>query len=366
MIAVKQILHAQFHFPHGSGSGACQGPGSASGLGSGTGLGPAVDPDAARGAAPDATPGSVLYGQLLDLAVDITPRVQPIPPDAAHLDITGALRYWQRDAEDLAALLRMRTVGLHGVWTTCAVAPNRMLATMTAAFTPLGTTSVLTEAEVTAWLRPRPVAALYGVGPATAATLAAYGLHTVGDLADAPLPALTRIFGSATGRALHAHANGHDLRPVDTHPVPKSLGAGHAFGADCLDADQHRRALLGLAHQLGARLRDDGQAAAGLTLTVRYADRTTTTRTRTLTEPTHHTGPLTGAAYELYALLGLQRARVRSLDLRAESLLPAREVRRQLSFDPAEERALAVEAAADRARARYGPDAVKPATLADK
>ncbi|CAM5305869.1 hypothetical protein SAVIM338S_00523 [Streptomyces avidinii] len=322
----KQILNARFHFPDGA--------------------------------------DTALYGQLLDLTADITPRVQPIPPDTAHLDITGSLRYWQRDAEDLAALLRMRTVALHGVRTTCAVAPNRMLATMTALFTPLGETTVLTEPEVTAWLRPRPVAALYGVGPATAAALAKYGLHTIGDLADAPLPTLTRLFGSATGRALHARAHGDDLRAVEPRPLPKSMSAGHSFEADCLDADQHHRALLGLAHRLGARLREEGQAAVGLTLTVRYADRTTTARSRALAEPTHHTRPLTGAAYDLYRLLGLQRARVRSFDLRADALRPASEARRQLTFDPADEQALAIEAASDRARARYGPDAVKPATLA--
>ncbi|MBT2450701.1 hypothetical protein J7F03_27245 [Streptomyces sp. ISL-43] len=325
-MTTKQILHARFHFPQAADAG--------------------------------------LYGQLLDLAADITPRVQPIPPDAADLDITGSLRYWQRDAEELAALLRLRTLALHGVPTTCAVAPNRMLATMTAASTPLGAATVLAEAEVTAWLRPRPVAALYGVGPATAAALATYGLHTVGDLADAPLPALTRIFGSATGRSLHARAHGEDLRPVDAHPVPKSLSAGHAFDADCLDADQHHRALLGLAHRIGARLREEDRAATGLTLTARYADRTTSTRTRALTEPTNHTRPLTGAAYELYGLLGLQRARVRSFDLRAEALCPASEARRQLTFDTADDQAFAIEVAADRARARYGPDAVKPATLA--
>ncbi|MGW6574050.1 hypothetical protein ACWGAN_17970 [Streptomyces sp. NPDC054945] len=66
-----------------------------------------------------------LYTQLLAVAEGITPRVQAIEPDAAHLDITGALRYWQRTPEQVAALLRLRTMALHGVQTTCAVAPNR-------------------------------------------------------------------------------------------------------------------------------------------------------------------------------------------------------------------------------------------------
>lgn len=138
-----------------------------------------------------------LYAQLLGVAEGITPRVQAIQPDSAHLDITGALRYWGRDPEGLAALLRMRTLALHGVQTTCAIAPNRMLATMAAATTPPGLTTVIEAEDIERWLRPRPVAALYGVGPATAAKLRTYGLHTIGDIADTPLPTLVRLFGAA-------------------------------------------------------------------------------------------------------------------------------------------------------------------------
>lgn len=82
----------------------------------------------------------------------------------------------------------MRTMALHGVETTCAIAPNRMLAAMAAAVTPPGATTVLEAGEVQRWLRPRPVAALHQVGPATAAKLRTYGLHTIGDLATHPCP----------------------------------------------------------------------------------------------------------------------------------------------------------------------------------
>ncbi|MFF3214190.1 hypothetical protein ACFYYB_26385 [Streptomyces sp. NPDC002886] len=310
------------------------------------------------GARPD------LYQQLLALADGLTPRVQAIPPDAAHLDITGALRYFDRDPEGIAALLRMRTLALHGVQTTCAIAPTRMLATMAAATTPPGGTTVIEAGNVQAWLRPRPVAALHGVGPATATKLRSYGLHTIGDLADAPLPALTRIFGAATGRSLHAHAHGHDLRTVQPQPIAKSMSTERDFDHDVLDPVEHRRALLAVAEELGGRLRDEQQIAGQLALTIQYADRSTSSRSRTLPEPTAHTRPLAGAAYELYDLLGLQRARVRTINLRAQDLRPAAEAAEQLSLDPTNDRALAVEAVTDRARARYGPGTIRPATLA--
>ncbi|MFB6864272.1 hypothetical protein ACFCZQ_33205 [Streptomyces virginiae] len=305
-----------------------------------------------------------LYAQLLTLAEGITPRVQALPPDAAHLDITGALRYWDRDPAGLAALLRLRTLALHGVQTTCAVAPNRMLATMAAAATPPGMTTVIDAADIEQWLRPRPVASLYGVGPATAGKLRTYGLHTIGDVADTPVPTLVRLFGAAAGRALHAHARGQDLRTVQTRPVAKSLGAERAFEQDVLDPVEHRRAVLSLAEEVAARLRDQQQAAGGLAVSVRYADRSSSTRSRTLTEASAHTRAIATSAYDLYDLLALQRARVRSISLRAQDLRPASEATQQLTLGPDDDRALAIEAVTDRARARYGPGTLRPAALA--
>ncbi|MGW3653621.1 DinB/UmuC family translesion DNA polymerase, partial [Streptomyces sp. NPDC000878] len=58
---------------------------------------------------------------------------------------------------------------------------------------------------------------------------------------------------------------------------------------DELDPAQHRRALLALADDLGTRLRADGQITTSLTCTVRYADQTSTRRSRPLPEATHHT-----------------------------------------------------------------------------
>ncbi|WP_443061126.1 hypothetical protein [Streptomyces sp. NBC_00464] len=57
----------------------------------------------------------------------------------------------------------------------------------------------------------------------------------------------------------------------------------------------------------------------------------------------------------LLALLGLQRARVRTISLRAERLLPAEQAVHQLTLDSSEDKARDLEAALDRACARYGP-----------
>ncbi|MFJ3310895.1 hypothetical protein ACIPSA_49795 [Streptomyces sp. NPDC086549] len=154
-------------------------------------------------------------------------------------------------------------------------------------------------------------------------------------------------------------------RGPSSRSLPKSTTVSHGFDHDELDPDHHHRALLALTHHLGVRLRDDHVVARTLTLTVRYADRTTTSRTRTLPETTAHTLALTRTATGLYESLGLQRARVRALSLTAE-LTDAAAAVHQLTFDPDDTKARRIEAAADRARRRYGTDAVLPAALAER
>ncbi|GAA3126142.1 hypothetical protein GCM10020254_86940 [Streptomyces goshikiensis] len=181
-----------------------------------------------------------------------------------------------------------------------------------------------------------------------------------------PLPTLVRLFGASAGRSLHAHAHGQDPRTVQAQPIAKSLAADRAFEHDALDPAEHRRTLLDLAEEVAARLRDGQQAAGGLALSVRYADRSTSTRRRTLAEATAHTRPIATTAYELYDLLALQRARVRAIGLRAHDLRPSSEATQQLTLDAGDDRALAIEAVTDRARARYGTGTIRPAALAKR
>ncbi|MEV0637077.1 ImpB/MucB/SamB family protein [Streptomyces sp. NPDC050619] len=305
------------------------------------------------------------YGDIIELMSSVTPHVQAIPPDAVQLDLTSALRYFDLSPYDVVQLARIRLKALYGIGSSAGLANNRMLAAMAADASAPGGTTWVPAGQAADWLYPRPVTALPGVGRTTAETLSRYGLHTIGQVIDLPAGTLQRLLGAGPARLLAERARGHDPRPVTPSEPAAHLVADLALERDCLDPAQHHRAVLGLAEQIGGRLRGERQVAGRLTLTVRYADRSSTTRTRTLSEPTDHSSALATAALELLNALGLQRARVRAFVLRADALLPADSAYRQLSLDPGDDRARAAEAAADRARRRFGPEAIRPATLAD-
>lgn len=69
------------------------------------------------------------------------------------------------------------------------------------------------------------------------------------------------------------------VSPIRSTSGRNSNRPTRSVSSDELDPAQHRRALLDLAGQLDTRLRTDAQAAAGLTITIRYADGATTPRT---------------------------------------------------------------------------------------
>ncbi|MER5196757.1 DNA polymerase Y family protein [Streptomyces sp. NPDC002755] len=301
---------------------------------------------------------------LLGLLEEFTPVVEALPPDGALADLRGAERYFGRSAVELASVIRVRALALHGVDCVIGAGPGPMSARMALRGARPGVTCAVPEDGVREFLAERPVVALPGVGTATARTLCEYGLDTLGRVAAAPLSTLQRLVGAKAGRELHEKANGVDRGRVVPNAVSRSLATERPFGRDESDPDRHRRALLSAAGELGARLRAVEKVCRTLTLTVRYADRSGTTRSRTLGEPTAHSAALTRTAYGLYEALGLQRARVRAIVLRAEALGPADQASHQLTFDPVDEKVRRIEEVADRVRAKFGPGALKPGTLA--
>ena len=292
----------------------------------------------------------------------ITPLVEPISVDEAFLEVSGSTRRLG-DAVDVAELVRARVYDEQGITCSVGVAASKFVAKLASTSSKPDGLRVVRPTEVLEFLHPLPVRALWGVGATTDELLRQLGLRTVGDLAHAPLPTLQTALGPGAGRHLHELAWGRDPRRVVPDEPEKSTGAEETFGVDVTDPAVIHRELLHLSARTAARLRSAGYLARTVSIKVRHADFTTITRSRTLAVPTDVTQEFYDTARELFDALDLHQVRIRLVGVRAERLVDTGSTPTQLLLGAPEHGRRDAELAADRAAARFGAGAVRPATL---
>jgi DNA polymerase-4 len=312
-------------------------------------------------------PGDLaLYSQVsrsvMALFRSITPLVEPLSLDEAFLDVSGAGRRLG-DAAAIGEYIRARVYDEQGITCSVGVAGTKFVAKLASTAAKPDGMLVVRPPEVIDFLHPLPVGALWGVGPKTEEILLRLGLRTVGDLAHVPARTLERALGPAAGGHLHALAWGRDPRRVVPDEPEKSTGAEETFGTDVDDPAVIHRELLRLSERTAARLRSAGHLARTVSIKVRFADFATITRSRTLDAPTDVGKELYDTARALFDALGLDRARIRLVGVRAERLVDEGSVAQQLQLGARERGRRDAELAADRAARRFGAGAVRPATL---
>ena len=274
----------------------------------------------------------------------------------------GARRTLGTPAE-VGGYLRARVADEQGITCSVGVAASKFIAKLASTRCKPDGLLVVPAAGVVAFLHPLPVAALWGVGEKTEAVLGRLGLRTVGDLARTPESTLVRALGPALGAHLSALAWGRDERHVVPHEPDRSIGAEETFSSDVDDPEVVRRELLRLAERTAARLRATGQVGRTVSIKVRFADFTTITRSRTLSEPTDVGRQIYETARALYDALGLERARLRLVGVRVEGIADADGQPHQLELGERTVGWREAEQAVDRASLRFGAGSVRPAVL---
>ncbi|MEE2031408.1 DNA polymerase IV [Rhodococcus chondri] len=226
-----------------------------------------------------------------------TPLVEGISIDEAFLDVAGVRRI-AGEPVDVAARLRREVAAEVGLPITVGVARTKFLAKVASGVAkPDGLLLVPPDGEL-AFLHPLPVERLWGVGKVTAATLHAHGLRRVADVARESESDLVALLGRATGRHLHALANGHDPRPVQGRRR-RSMGAQHALGRGPHSFDAVDATLQLLVEKVCRRMRRAHRLGRTVVLRLRFADYTRVTRSHTLDGATARTDLIDRAARDL-------------------------------------------------------------------
>jgi DNA polymerase IV len=310
-----------------------------------------------------------LYGavskDVMAIFAAVTPLVEPLSLDEAFLDVSGAARLLGSPVA-IGQLIRRQVAEQQQITCSVGIAVNKFLAKLASVHCKPDGLLVIPAGGALEFLHPLPVSALWGVGEKTGQALARLGLRTVGDIAQTPIGTLEADLGKAAAAHLHALAWARDSRSVTGSIQEKSVGAEETFDVDVTDPAIVRRELLRLSRRTTRALRSSGYAARTVVVKLRKADFTTLTRSKTLPEPTSETQRIYATACALYEASGLSRqARLRLVGVRATNLVAADTAATQLALG---ERGAAwrdAESALDRITGRFGPDAVRPATLVD-
>ncbi|GGL99540.1 DNA polymerase IV [Deinococcus aerophilus] len=260
--------------------------------------------------------------------------VEPLSLDEAYLDVTEPLRGGPsatRIAQHVRAEVRAET----GLSATAGVSVNKFLAKLASGMNkPDGLTVVLPQ-QVDALLASLPVSDFHGIGPATAARLAAQGIHTGADLRAVSPGALTAQFGKLGGHFWRI-AHGQDDRPVEADRPHKSIGAEETYGDDLRGVDAVGARLPLLAGAVERRLSRAGLAGRVVVLKLKFSDRAVITRRVTLPVPVHAAPDLARAAAHLLTPQLLAERGVRLAGITAAGLCGVGEgVGQPGLFDPA-------------------------------
>jgi DNA polymerase-4 len=295
--------------------------------------------------------------QVRAMMEELTPAIEPLSRDEAFLDLSGTARLHGAPPAVMLARLVKRMSEELGITGSIGLSHNKFLAKIASDLDKPRGFAVIGQAETQAFLRPKPVRLIWGVGTAGQEALERAGIRTFEDLLRWEKRDLTARFGGMGERLWHL-ARGEDHRRVTRNAPMKSISNETTFAEDTANADILDGHIWRLAEKVADRAKAKGLAGRTVTLKLRRADFRILTRRSTLPDATQMADRLYRTARALFEQVeGAGSYRLIGVGL--ADLVPEAEADRAPDLlDPQAETRARAERAADAIRARFGTDAI--------
>ncbi|ODT69180.1 MAG: DNA polymerase IV [Pelagibacterium sp. SCN 63-23] len=286
----------------------------------------------------------------------ITPLVEPISIDEAFLDLTGTeLVHKAPPALTLARFARTIEKEI-GVTISVGLSYNKFLAKIASDLDKPRGFAVIGAAESIAFLAPKPISLIFGVGKVFSETLKKDGYVTIGQLQQEDPTRLMRLYGES-GARLARLAQGQDGRRVSSDGEMKTVSSETTFNHDLAGLDELSTELLKCSERLSERLKSKNIVGDTVTLKLKTAGFKLRTRARHLMMPTQ----LANVLYETGLSLLSREADgtpFRLIGIGVSGIEAAGGTDPADLLEPAVARKAAAERAMDRVRSRFGRGAV--------
>ena len=262
-----------------------------------------------------------------------SPVLQQFSIDECFIDMS--LRRTPENAVEVATRLKDEVKARMGFTVNVGIGSNKLLAKMASDFEKPDKVHTLWDSDVQEKMWPLGVRDLLWVGKKTEERLTAYGIHTIGQLANLGVGSLTRLVGQKFALQLHENANGRDNSPVETEVAEaKSYSAERTFSKDYTDPKDIDRALFNVACIVAHRIRRDDFRASTVSMFVKYNNFTISQKQCGLAQPTDVTAIILNEARKLLAEAWDGITPIRQVGLGVSKLTHESAVQMSLFEDP--------------------------------
>ena len=300
---------------------------------------------------------------------DYTDLIEPYGMDEVWMDVTGSTKAFG-NGEVIANTLRERIKYELGLTISVGVSFCKVFAKLGSDMKKPDAVTVIPKDSFRDIIWDLPASDMLGVGRSTEKFLSSYGIHTIGQLANAYPDLMQRKLGK-NGMVLLAFANGEDrskVAPQDYEPPMKSIGHGLTTMQDLENNAEVWNIMLALTQDIGHKLRVYNKNASGVAIYIRYiVDKQIAGKQWQCQLPvrTHSAAIIAKEAYRLFERSYGWEYPIRSVTVRAINLC-SQDLPEQLQFfsDAATvERKEKLETVVEDIRRRFGKYAIQPACL---
>jgi DNA polymerase-4 len=286
--------------------------------------------------------------KFMAILADFSPYLEPLGIDEAYMDTTG-FESIHGSIRQMAEKIRQSVKDKLSLCASIGIASSKVVAKVASDLSkPDGLLEVPVGKE-SSFLAPLPIVKLPGIGKKSEQILKGLGISTIGQLSALSLDVLESHFG-AWGKLIHDHANGIGDDKVEPPAPAKSTSRETTFAKDTRDVTLLKATLRYLSERVGS--------AKCVTLKLRYADFTTTTRQQTLTQASDTDQTIFETGLRLLKNeLPREKQAVRLIGIGVSNLVEAGRQRDML--DASAQRLEKLNTVIDRIRKKYGFTAIQ-------
>lgn len=218
--------------------------------------------------------------KIMELLRGFADRFQQVSVDEAYLIPGPEVRNFE-EAALYALKIKDEIQRQERITCSIGVGPNKLIAKIASGFQKPDGLTVVRPVDVKEFLFPLPVSKVPGIGKKTANTLKSLGITKVEELANCNVQLLSERFGKI-GFRMKQLANGLDFGEIRENESLKSISRHGTFAEDTNDPVKITNSLDLLAESVHSSLLKHRFFFKTVTLTIRFDDFSTYTRSKTI------------------------------------------------------------------------------------